>query len=386
MRTSRGPIIACHAFLGALLTSNPKNEALRKRLQRGLGPTDTIYGMRSKRSGGENAVLAAALVLASLAGAGAASAQGSLHALRFYGTGGPGEQDRVIFLLDDNDPGAGGNTPLDVGAGGFTVEWWMRGELADNDTTNAGGDVELGSIDWIFGNIILDRDVWCGSERKFGASIAGGFVRFGVGPGDSGGFGVTLEGDAGVLDGSWHHVALVRDDGTETLRIYVDGRLDFESSPASATADVSYPDAGVPIDPTCNNGQLLPDGWWLTLAAEKHDLKWPSFAGFVDELRVWAVARSGAEILADRAIIVPPTAPGLAAYYRLEEGSGTAISDSSAAGAPIGDLRAGQAGNGEWVAYATDPDNTAPIEAANELIFADGFESGDSSAWSLGIP
>ncbi len=34
-------------------------------------------------------------------------------------------------------------------------------------------------FNWIDGNIILDRDVWCGSERKYGISIAGGFVRFG---------------------------------------------------------------------------------------------------------------------------------------------------------------------------------------------------------------
>jgi hypothetical protein len=342
--------------------------------------------MRRERTGKASSVAGAVWLLASLAGGDSSSAQGSQHALRFYGTGGPGQQDRIIFLLDDNDPGAGGNTPLDVGAGSFTVEWWMRGELADNDTANAGGDAELASIDWIHGNIILDRDVWCGSERKFGASVAGGFVRFGVGPGDAGGLGVTLEGDVGVLDGSWHHVALVRDESVETLRIYVDGTLDFESSPASATADVSYPDTGVPIDPTCNDGQLLPDGWWLTLAAEKHDLAWPSFAGFVDELRVWGVARSAAEILSDRAVILPPATPGLVAYYRFEEGAGTAIADSSAAGSPIGDLRAGQAGNGEWVSYVADPGNTAPIDPASELIFADGFESGDTAAWSAAVP
>jgi len=226
------------------------------------------------------------LALLLLSSAASSFAQGSLFALRFYGTGGPGGQDRAIFVVDDNDPGPGGNTPLDVGAAGWTMEWWMRGELADNDTTNAGGDVELSSIAWIEGNIIFDRDVWCGSERKYGVSIAGGLVRVGVGPGDAGGFGVTIEGDATVLDGLWHHVAVLRDAATETLRVYVDGALDFESSAGSATADVSYPDAGVPVDPNCDNGQLLPDGWWLTLAAEKHDLVWPSFAGFVDEVRV----------------------------------------------------------------------------------------------------
>jgi len=321
-----------------------------------------------------------------LAGSVSLAAQGSQFALRFYGTGGPGEQDRAVFLVDDNEPGPGGSSPLDIGQGSWTLEWWMRGEPADNDTDNAGGDVELGSIDWIQGNIILDRDVWCGSERKYGVSIAGGFVRVGVGPGDVGGFGVTIEGDRAVLDGQWHHVAVLRDAVSESLRIYVDGVLDFESSPGSATADVSYPDAGVPVDPTCNNGQLLPDGWWLTLAAEKHDLVWPSFAGFVDELRVWSVARSAAEIAADRTQVLPPTAPGLVAYYRFEEGAGTVLSDTSAAGSPDGDLVAAQPGNGEWVAYADDPGNTAPVEGPGVILFADGFESGDVSAWSTSVP
>ena len=325
-----------------------------------------------------------ALCLAAVAGAGLA--QGSQFALRFFGSSGPGQQDRAIFMVDDNDPGGGGNTPLDIGQSGWTIDWWMRGELADNPTGNAGGDIELGSIDWINGNIILDRDVWCGSERKYGVSIAGGLVRVGVGPGDAFGVGVTIEGDTPVLDGQWHHVAAVRDDTTESLRIFVDGVLDFESSIGSATADVSYPDGGVPIDPTCNNGQLLPDGWWLTLAAEKHDLVWPSFAGYVDELRVWNVARSGREIAADRAEIVPPATPGLVAYYRFEEGAGTTLADGSAAGSPAGDLRSAEPGNGEWVAFADDPNNTAPIDPAAGLIFADGFESGDLAAWSSMVP
>jgi hypothetical protein len=36
------------------------------------------------------------------------------------------------------------------------------------------------------------------------------------------------------------------------------------------------------------------------------------------------------------------------------------------------------AGNGEWVAYASDPANTA----IGGEIFQDGFESGNTSAWS----
>ncbi len=145
----------------------------------------------------------------------AAHAQGSQYALRFYGTGvgPPGQQDRALLPIDDNAPGPDASAPSDVGAGGFTIEFWLRGTLADNDTANGGGDVETFDFNWIDGNIILDRDVWCGSERKYGISIAGGFVRFGTASGDVPLFDPThtIEGDVNVLDGTWHHVAVTRD-------------------------------------------------------------------------------------------------------------------------------------------------------------------------------
>ncbi len=316
----------------------------------------------------------------------AAHAQGSRHALRFYGTGvgPPGQQDRALLPIDDNAPGPDASAPTDVGAGDFTIEFWLRGNLADNDTANNGGDVETFDFNWIDGNIILDRDIWCGSERKYGISIAGGLVRFGTASGDppdADPFN-TIEGDSGVLDGTWHHVAVTRDAATGVKRIFVDGALDFASSADVSAADLSYPDDGVPVTPgSCGPGQLTPYGWFLVVAAEKHDAgeEFPSFNGFVDELRIWNVARGGAEIAADLDRVVAPAAPGLVAAYRFEEGAGTVVGDSSAAASPAGDLVAGGGGNGEWVSFAADPDNTAPI--VDSVIFADGFESGDTGAW-----
>jgi hypothetical protein len=143
-------------------------------------------------------------------------AQGSQFGLRFFGTGvgPPGQQDRVRIQIDDDAPGADASAPCDVGAGDFTIEFWMRGTLADNPTSNDGGDNESFDIRWINGNIIVDRDIFGGSERDWGVSLAGGFVRFGVGRGDSGGaLENTIEGDVNTLDGQWRHVACVRDAG-----------------------------------------------------------------------------------------------------------------------------------------------------------------------------
>lgn len=319
-------------------------------------------------------------------------AQTSQFALRFFGTGvePPGQQDRLIFEVDDNQPGIDGSTPLDVGTGSFTFELWLRGRLQDNNTNNADGDVELFNYDWINGNIFLDRDIWCGSERKFGASLAGGLVRFGVAAGDAGPFGFvdTIEGSVQILDDQWHHVALVRDISTGQLHIYVDGQLDFSSSLGATQNDLSYPDDGVPVTGNCSTGQLTPYGWLLVLAAEKHDAgaAYPSFNGYMDEVRIWAVVRTPTEIAASWNRRVAPTAAGLVADYRFEEGMGDVVSDSSAAESPDGELRVGLPGNGEWVSWATDPDNTCPVLPAPDLVFADGFESGDTSGWSFSLP
>lgn len=295
-----------------------------------------------------------------LAPSGFALAQGSQHALQFFGTG-TGQQDRVRIPIDDNTPGPDASAPCDVGDGGFTVEFWLRGTLADNSAASLGGDVETSDFSWINGNIVVDRDIWGASEADWGISLRGGFVTFGTGRGDPPGQDAdnTIEGDVGVLDGTWHHVAVTRDATIGIKRIYVDGVLDFASSAGASQDDISYPNGG---DPAPNT----PWGPYIVLAAEKHDAgsSFPSFAGFLDEVRVWNVARSAAQIASDRALILPAGTPGLVGDYRFEEGSGTSLADSSSAGSPTGELIAGVPGNGQWVSYASDPSNTAPVAPA----------------------
>lgn len=328
----------------------------------------------------------ASLLLATTSAAGAA-AQLSQASVRFYGTGvaPPGQQDRILLPIDDNLPGAGGSTAMDLGAGDFTLELWVRGRLVDNATANAGGDIEFADYSWIDGNIVLDRDIWCGSERKFGVSLAGGLVRFGTAPGDSGGPDGwnTIEGSTPVLDDTWHHVAVVRQVASGRKRIYVDGALDFESAAGASTADLSYPDAGIAVTPgLCNPGQLTAYGWYLVVAAEKHDAgaAYPSFNGLVDELRAWSAARTAEQLAATYRRVLNPASPGLAGAYRFEEGSGTAVASSSLAAAPTGSLVAGTVGNGEWMSRADDSANTAPLM---DMPFADGFELGEIELWTV---
>lgn len=96
--------------------------------------------------------------------------------LRFHGNGvGAPGLDRVKIPVDDvgdAEPGP----PADIGATDFTIEFWMKAVAAENTA----GAVSCGeNVAWIEGNIVVDRDRF-DQGRKFGLSIAGGRMVFGV--------------------------------------------------------------------------------------------------------------------------------------------------------------------------------------------------------------
>src|SRR5262245_51519575 len=86
----------------------------------------------------------------------------------------------------------------------FTIEFWMKALSSENTSNPVGCGADHS---WIFGNIILDRDRY-NQERKFGISIAGERVAFGVT--GSGTDEITLCGTTSVLDNQWHHIAVQR--------------------------------------------------------------------------------------------------------------------------------------------------------------------------------
>ncbi len=287
----------------------------------------------------------------------AASAQGSNAALHFYGTG-ANQQDRVRIRVDDDQPGPDAGTPGDIGGDSFTLQFWMRGLLAENDSPSSGAQGSYPDERWLAGQCVLDRSVLSGTGRTFGVSLAGGRVRFGTGGGDGPTFDVpnTLEGDVFVLDGEWHHVSVSRDVLTGSKTIFVDGLLDAFSPMNTSRADLSYPDDGVP-----GSGSAF--GPFLVVGAAKDDVgpTRPSFRGYVDELHLWKRARRGNEVVADMVRVVPPGTGDLTGSYRFEEGIGTVVRDTSGAGGHDGALAAGVLGNGEWALASQGAAETAPV-------------------------
>ncbi len=197
---------------------------------------------------------------------GSASAQG--YSLRFYGHG-TGDIDRVKIKIDAPA------VPADVGRS-FTVEFWLKAFLSENPSP----DCAPGGVNWIFGNVIVDRDVYGDGDRgDYGISLANGKIAFGVSRAES----QTICGSTLVADGQWHHVAVTRNARSGAMAIFVDGVLD--ASGVGPRGFIGYRNRRSTLYPNSDP--------YLVLGAEKHDAgpSYPSFSGFLDEVRISKAVR-----------------------------------------------------------------------------------------------
>lgn len=84
--------------------------------------------------------------------------------LRGSGVGAP-DADRAAIPLDPH-------VAADVGTRSFTIEWWLW--TRSRKGANGASRVECGwgNVAWIHGNIVLDRDRYCGDPRPAGPASA----------------------------------------------------------------------------------------------------------------------------------------------------------------------------------------------------------------------
>ena len=105
----------------------------------------------------------------------------------------------------------------------------------------------------------------------------------------------------------WLHLAWTYDGATHEFRFTVDGVVGN-----SKTIDHDLPTTASPIAIGAAN----------VFGNE-------GFTGKIDEYRVWNVARTEAEIAANKDVLIGPDEPGLVAYYHFDEGSGTTAEDAA---------------------------------------------------------
>ena len=99
------------------------------------------------------------------------------------------------------------------------------------------------------------------------------------------------------LSNAWHHVAATFDNGTGVRSIYLDGALVGSDNPIGHNV------------PFTNN---------MTIGTTNNHFEF--FAGNIDEMRIWNIARSQGDILANMNSEINPQS-GLVALYRFDEGA-----------------------------------------------------------------
>jgi hypothetical protein len=119
---------------------------------------------------------------------------------------------------------------------------------------------------------------------------------------------VGVLGKTGLASGAWQHVAATFDQGT--VRIYVNGVLDTVQAGIAAPMNSTSP---------------------LAFGAEGTSGGY-TFGGVMDEIRIWNVVRSAADIAASRFTRLVGSEAGLAGYWRLDEGTGDTTSDATGRG------------------------------------------------------
>jgi hypothetical protein len=193
----------------------------------------------------------------------------------------------------------------------FTLELWFRRDGAGVGTnTGTGGIPDLVPI-LSKGRADAEeaaRDI----NYIFGIRASDGVLAadFEEGPaGASPSLNHPVAGATPVAVGGWHHGAVTYDGAT--WRIYLDGNLDAElavGQPAGSGSDVA-----------------VALGSALTLAGAASGY----FDGAMDEVRVWNVARTQAEIQTTANIQITDPRAGLVARWALNEGSGSAVTGSA---------------------------------------------------------
>jgi Concanavalin A-like lectin/glucanases superfamily len=144
------------------------------------------------------------------------------------------------------------------------------------------------------------------STRGYGLYLANGAVSVLMG-----GRGWATCTTCVLAQGVWSHVAAVRDAGV--WKIYKDG---VAGAVTNATLSPNAPSSGTFFVGSTSAGT-------------------EGTSGATDEVRVWNVARTAAQLAQDRTVALMGDEPGLVAYYRLDEDTGTTSADASPGGHPL---------------------------------------------------
>ncbi|HEY3311515.1 MAG TPA: LamG-like jellyroll fold domain-containing protein [Anaerolineales bacterium] len=243
----------------------------------------------------------------------------------------------------------------------FTVELWFKRTAAGVGTGTGSGGI-TSAIPLITKgraeaeNANADVNYFFGIDATSGKLVADFEEAQTAQGGTNPGLNHPITGTAVIAaDSTWHHAAATYD-GT-TWNLYLDGALDgtlVVGRPANAQTTV-----------------LTSVGSALNTSNAAAGF----FAGVIDEVRIWSVARSLTEINDTKNVEITSAQPNLLGIWNLNEGSGTSLSDSSG-----NSVTGSTIASPTWVPGFPIPDSTHP--AAPTGLAATGGNTVVNLAWS----
>lgn len=176
----------------------------------------------------------------------------------------------------------------------FTIEFWMKA-----DAVNSGVIIQLsaGSGEDAEDNVSFNVNMAFGAELRL-------FYEYGSGSNES-----NTTSDFNLTTNTWIHVAVVRDDASGTALFYKNGVLVETETASNDPSDGTSSSANMTIGNNFNTTN--------------------GFNGELAHVRVWSDARSAGEIAHYYNRTIDSTASNLVGYWKLDEGTGSTVADSS---------------------------------------------------------
>ena len=179
-----------------------------------------------------------------------------------------------LHFTQTNDQVSGTNSALPLNNDARTIEAWIK---ADG---NSAGDESI--LEW--------GSTFIGNARSGLFIRSSGVLVHIAGNND-------LDGSTNIRDGQWHHVAVTHDGTTTTL--YLDGNVEATAAKTYATDNTNFT-----MGSNANGEQ---------------------FDGTIDEVRIWNVAKSQADLNNNKSTELLGSETGLVAYYNFNQGTAGGI-------------------------------------------------------------
>lgn len=187
----------------------------------------------------------------------------------------------------------GNSNSFNIAGSSITIEAWIYTKNISQNWQSIAGK-QSGAIG-VYGLIIDDN------TRKPAL-----YLRIGYSGGLISGWGIRVRAITALEQDKWYHIAATYD-GT-TAKIYINGKLDNSTA---CSGNITNEPATDPFSIGMNNTAC--------------------FNGYIDEVRLWDIARSETEIKANMYREIGTNA-NLKAYYKMSDGTGTSLTDNSGNG------------------------------------------------------